>query len=196
MWIFEGVESRISTIRSPFCFAEILAVPTMIHTPSNIKSRNINYYYITWVEIDRKCNKLTDSMSRFPKWLASLYVLTNKHTSTPEEIICQCPVARVACPVCSAESHRNWKKRHESLLPHAKHEKYGHKDTRRELWLVSYRQRRGVFAVLLIFLSKVLISHSQHRHADIAKTIPMLRRNVRAHRRGLVTACHAWETIF
>ena len=49
-------------------------------------------------------------MSRFPKWLASLYVLTNKHTSTPEEIICQCPVARVACPVCSADSHRNWKK--------------------------------------------------------------------------------------
>ena len=51
------------------------------------------------------------------KRLASLYVLTNKHMSTPEETICHLPVARVAWPVCSAESHRNWQRRHESLLP-------------------------------------------------------------------------------
>ena len=51
------------------------------------------------------------------KRLASLYVLTNKHMSTPEKTICHFPVARVAWPVCSAESHRNWQRRHESLLP-------------------------------------------------------------------------------
>ena len=51
------------------------------------------------------------------KRLASLYVLTNKHMSTPEETICHFLVARVAWPVCSAESHRNWQRRHESLLP-------------------------------------------------------------------------------
>ena len=92
----------------------------MIHTPSNIKKIKTQiYFYITWVEIDRKCNKLTDSMHGILKRLAfeSLYVLTNKHMSTPEETICHFPVARVAWAVCSAESHRNWQRRHESLLP-------------------------------------------------------------------------------
>ena len=46
------------------------------------------------------------------------------------------------------------------------------------------------------FLSEEFTSHSQHRHADNAPTIPMSRPNVRAHRRRLVTACHACETIF
>ena len=45
-------------------------------------------------------------------------------------------------------------------------------------------------------LSEEFTSHWQHRHADIAPTIPMSRLNVCAHRRGLVTACHASEIIF
>ena len=56
-------------------------------------------------------------MHRIIKRLASLHVLTNKYMSTPEETICHFSVARVAWAVCSAESHRNWQRRHESLLP-------------------------------------------------------------------------------
>ena len=96
------------------------------HPLQHQKIKTQIYFYITWVEIDRKCNKLTDSMHGILKRLAfeSLYVLTNKHMSTPEETICHFPVApisiavaRVAWAVCSAESHRNWQRRHESLLP-------------------------------------------------------------------------------
>ena len=84
--------------------------------------------------MDRKCHKLTYSMSGFPRWLAYIYVLINKLMSTPEESICHFPDARVAWSVCSAESCRNW---HESLLPLAIHEEYEDKATENELWLVS-----------------------------------------------------------
>ena len=94
-------------------------------------------------------------MPGFPKWLASLYVLTNRHSSTPEETICHFPVAHVARAVCSAKSHRNWQRRYESLMPPAIYEKYGDKATGNELWLVSKRQHGGVFAVLLIFVGRI-----------------------------------------
>ena len=42
----------------------------------------------------------------------------------------------------------------------------------------------------------IIWTSSQHRHAHIAPTIPMSRLNVRAHRRGLVVACHAYKTTF
>ena len=127
----------------------------MIHIPSNIKlSQNMNLLYYTWVEIDRKCNKLTDSMPGFPKWLAFfMFYLTNM--STPQETIYHFPVARVAWAVCSAESHRNWQRRHESLLPPTIQKKYGDNATGNEPWLVSQRHYGGVFVVLLIFVGRI-----------------------------------------
>ena len=51
-----------------------------------------------------------------------------------------------------------------------------------------------MFAVLSNFM-EVFASHSQHRHTDTVLTIPMSRPNVRATRRGFITACQACETI-
>ena len=53
-----------------------------------------------------------------------------------------------------------------------------------------------VMFVVLPNFSEEFASHSQHRHADIVPMIPMSRPNVRAHRRGFVTACQACETYF
>ena len=166
----------------------------MIHTPSNIKKiKTCIYYFITWVEIDRNCNKLTDSMHRFLKRLASLYVLTNKHMSTPEETICHFPVARVAFALPNPMGTGKDGMNHCCHL--AIHEIYGDKATGNELWLVA-RTNMVVCVQFCCILSEEFTSHSQHRHADNAPTIPMSRPNVRAHRRGIVTGCHDCETIF
>ena len=164
--------------------------------PTLKKIKTWIYHYITWVEIDHKCNKLTDSMHGYLKRLTSLYVSTNKHMSTPDETICHFPVARVAWAVCSAESHRNWQRRHESLLP-PYHTRYIPRQSHRKWTLIGHLEptwRRAWSFV--VFCRKNFTPHSQHRHADNASTITMSRPNVRAHRRGLVTACHACETIF
>ena len=147
------------------------------HPLEHYKSQKI-YYYITWVEIDRKCNKLTDSIPGYPKWLAYLYVLTNKHTSTPEETICHFPVARVVWAVYSAESHRNWQRRHESLLPPAINKKYGDRATGNESWLVSWRYHGGVLAVFLSLVGRIYFALATsscwycHHDSDVKTECP------------------------
>ena len=62
-------------------------------------------------------------------------------------------------------------------------------------WSASFKMA-VMFAVLSNF-SEEFASHSQYRHTDtVPTTIPMSRPNVRATRRGFVTACQACETMF
>ena len=63
-------KSSISTKRTSFWFANILAVPTMVHTLPTLKT--LKY----------------DPTTGFQKWLASLSVLINQQTRTPGEIAC------------------------------------------------------------------------------------------------------------
>ena len=81
------------------------------------------YYFIKWVEIDHKCNKLTNSNAWVPEMTLFLFWWTYTHMYTRGN---RMPLSgrmlrdRV---VCSAESHRNWQRRHKSLLPPTMHKK-------------------------------------------------------------------------
>ena len=123
------------------------------------------------------------------------YGLTNKHTSTPEETICHFPVARVAWAVCSVESHRNWQNgmNHYCHLPYTRNTETRPPEMNSD-WSASVNME--VCLQFCWFLSEEFTSHSQHRQADIAPMIPMSMPNIRAHKRGLVMACHACETTF
>ena len=50
------------------------------------------YYFIKWVEIGHKCNKLTNSIAWVPEMTLFLFWWT-AHTCIPEETVCHCPVA-------------------------------------------------------------------------------------------------------
>ena len=94
-------------------------------------------YYIKWVEIDRKCNKLTDSMHGILKRLASLWVLTNKtclHQRKPSATF-RSHVLRgqfaLPNPTGTGKDGMN----HYCHL--GTHEIYGDKTTGNDLWLVT-----------------------------------------------------------
>ena len=61
-------------------------------------------------------------------------------------------------------------------------------------WSLSFKM--AVMIAVLSKFSEEFAWHSQHRHTDTVPTIPLSRSNVRATRRGFVTACQACETIF
>ena len=90
------------------------------------------YYFIKWVKIDRKCCKLTISKAWVPEMTLFLFWWTKKHTCTPEEK--RLPLSGRMLrdsAVCSAESHRNWRRRHKSLLPPTIHKKSERQDRRK-----------------------------------------------------------------
>ena len=88
------------------------------------------YYFIKWVEIDHKCNELTNSYAWVPEMTIFLFWWTKTHMYTRGNRL---PLSRHMLRhsvVCSAESHRNWQRRHKSLLPpniHKKSERQGHR---------------------------------------------------------------------
>ena len=49
----------------------------MIRTPSNSKTWKHNFIYINWVEIEHKCNKLTESNARVGSQMTRISVLIN-----------------------------------------------------------------------------------------------------------------------
>ena len=57
------LKSRISTKRSPFCFAKILAVPTMIPTPPILTSQTTNLLLYDMIR-DRSQKQWTDRFQR------------------------------------------------------------------------------------------------------------------------------------
>ena len=88
------------------------------------------YYFIKWVEIDHKCNKLTNSNAWFPEMTLFLFWWTNTHMYTRGNRLPLSGRMLRDSVVCSAESHRNWQRRHKSLLPpniHKKSERQGHR---------------------------------------------------------------------
>ena len=71
------------------------------------------------------------------KRLASLYVLTNKHMSTPEETICHFPVARVRGQFALPNPTGTGKDGMNHYCHLGIHEIYGDKTTGNDLWLVT-----------------------------------------------------------
>ena len=88
------------------------------------------FYFIKWVEIDHKCNKLTNSNAWVPQITLFLFWWTNTHMYTKGNRLPLSGRMLRDSVVCSAESHRNWQRRHKSLLPpniHKKSERQGHR---------------------------------------------------------------------
>ena len=88
------------------------------------------YYFIKWVEIDHKCNKLTNSNAWVPEMTLFLFWWTNTYMYTRGNRLPLSGRMLRDSVVCSADSHRNWHRRHKSLLPpiiHKKSERQGHR---------------------------------------------------------------------
>ena len=130
-------------------------------------------------------------------WHFFLFWLTNRHTCTPEETVCHSPVAccltvqGLPCRIPKELAKTAW-------ITIATYHTWGIGETGPpEMnfdWSVDINI--GFMFVVLLIFSEELASHSQHCQAQIAPTISMSRPNVRAHRRGWVTAWQACETIF
>ena len=60
------------------------------HTLQHWKIDTYTYHYIKSVEIDRKCNTLTDSKAWVPQMIPFLFWWTNKHRWTLEETVYHC----------------------------------------------------------------------------------------------------------
>ena len=113
-----------------------------------------------------------------------LFWWTNKHTCTPEEK--RLPLSGRMLrdsAVCSAESHRNWPRRHKSLVPPTIHKKSERQDRRKWTPIGRLASRRKSCLLFCQICRKNLLL-LQHRHTDTVPTIPMSRPNVRATRRG------------
>ena len=148
------------------------------------------HHFVKWVEIDHKCNKMTNSIAWVPEMTLFLFLWTRTHMYTRRNRLPLSGRMLRDSVVCSAESHRNWQIRHKSLLPPTIHKKSvtGPPEINSD-WSVSFKME-VMFAVLSNF-SEEFASHSQLRHTDTVPTIPMSRPNVCTTRRGFVTACQA-----
>ena len=82
-----------------------------------------------------------------------MFSLANEHTCTPEENVCHPPVSCcVTGQVCVAESHRNWQRLYESLLPPTIHET-GPPEMNSD-WSAGIKMKVVFFLVLLIFFGR------------------------------------------
>ena len=136
------------------------------------------YHFIRWDKIDHKCNTPTDSNAWFPQMTPFLFWWTNKHTCTPEETVCHCPVACCVTAQFALPNPTGTGKdgiNHYCPLPYKKNQETGPPEMKTP---IGQRFEIGVmFAVLSNFMEE-FASHSQHRHTDTVLTIPMSRPNI------------------
>ena len=141
------------------------------------------------IQCTDRSQRLVSQMTLFLIWW------TNKHTCTPEETVCHCPVACCVTVQFALPNPTGTGKDgipHYCPLPYTRNQ--GDRVTGNELRLVS--DSRWESCLLFVEFYEKFVSHSQHRHTDTVLTIPMSRPNVHATRRGFVTACQACKTNF
>ena len=108
-----------------------------------------------------------------------MFSLANEHTCTPEENVCHPPVSCcVTGQVCVAESHRNWQRLYESLLPPTIHET-GPPEMNSD-WSAGIKMKVVFFLVLLIFFGRTCFTLATSSRWYCPDYSDITRPNVRA----------------
>ena len=158
------------------------------------------YHYIKRVEIDRKCNKLTDSKALVPQIIPFLFWWSNKHMCTLEETVCHCPVA---CCVTGQFALPNPSGTGKHSLNHYCHPPYminqRDRTTGNDLRLVSCHQDGSHVCSFTQFFGRICFALATSSHwfcrddSDVKAECPCTQAWVRHSVSGLWNHTSAWN---